>query len=130
MEPLMQFFAPAAEHKPIQGRLRFLAIAAMGLISYSVIAPQTRAWTEYGADGTITKSEAVIVRGLITPGTEADASGYYPFAQAQSRHAITSRIGYERWADETTGRYEMGRGYADIVYDEKGRAIGVRQHLH
>jgi hypothetical protein len=49
----------------------------------------------YGAVGTITEAEAQVVSGLIRPGSQPDASGFYRFAQPQSRRAITSRIGFE-----------------------------------
>jgi hypothetical protein len=126
MEPFLQMFTPD-QRQPIYGRLRLLAIAAFAMIGYSVIAPVTRAWTEYGSEGTLTRQEAIVVRGLIRSDIPTRGDGYYPFAQRQSRGAIVSRLGYERWANETTGRYVMGGGYADVEYDAEGYAIGVHQ---
>lgn len=82
----------------------------------------------YGATGTITNSEAAVVRGLIAPGQQPDQYGVYYFAQPQSRGAITSRLGFGQYEASNYGRYQTGSGSVDIFYDASGRAIGFREN--
>jgi hypothetical protein len=82
----------------------------------------------YGVAGDITNSEAVVVKGLIAPGTQPSDDGTYYFAHKQSRRAITNRIGFGAYEEHDYGRYSTGGGnYADILYDNDGYAIGVRR---
>lgn len=84
----------------------------------------------YGAQGTITTSEANVVSGLITPGSQPDATGMYRFAQTQSRKAVTSRLGFENSYQGNSSYYGLSNGgETEIVYDDAGDAIGVRQRI-
>lgn len=85
---------------------------------------------DYGVQGTITASEAHVVSGLITPGSQPDATGMYRFAQPQSRRAITSRLGFEGSYQGNSSYYGLSNGgEAEVVYDDAGNAIGVRQSI-
>jgi hypothetical protein len=82
----------------------------------------------YGAQGTITQSEAPVLKGLVTG--QPDEGGFYSFAQPQSRHAITSRVGFENSYQGDSSFYSLANGgEVEIVYDSQGRAIGLRQRV-
>lgn len=112
----------------ITPQLRLWLITAIALLLQLFNPLAAQAWYDYGMDGTMTDQEAVTVEGLITPGSIPDESGTYYFAQRQSRHAVTSRLGYARYESEEASRYVRGNGYADIVYDRDGYAVGVREY--
>ena len=82
----------------------------------------------YGAVGTVTPNEAIVVRGLVPNGAIPDADGIYRFAQPQSRNAITSRIGFPASYEGNSDHYQLETGTAEIIYDASGYAIGVRQN--
>lgn len=118
------------QQRSLTPRLRLWLITAIALLLqvFCPLAAQAQTWYDYGIDGSMTDQEAVTVEGLVTPGSIPDESGTYHFAQRQSRYAITSRLGYARYESEEASRYVRGSGYADIVYDSDGYAVGVRQY--
>lgn len=81
----------------------------------------------YGTDGTITLSESRIVRGLMPRKAKVDRTGWVEFPQEQSRYAITSRIGYPEYEDETSSYYKLAdnSGYFRMDWDG-GKAVGGR----